>query len=390
VLLLLQGLLVYSFIYLALGAIPGTGGDSEAAVAELGAAHLTASLIVLGIAWALGSAYLISAELVRLVAPNASLRRQFVFLGLFWFTPLAAGFVPALAVTTGSLLLYFILFLAVGGGIFAVAALFASRMKASVSPPTLARPEGRVLPLLVGLALVVPLWIGAFGLSDANAHGLLLQPPPLGAERTLFDSQAVDVQVDLAADRNVSLAFRMKGIAPAGASPLEAQAFATFERRPDWTFWDEQALALAAGGTNVTNWTVTTQTIDDARTVWSGGQEFVNARLVVLTITDAADRGRLVNETRNGTRTYVELTVYDPFRANRLPITCDTCFLDEVNLTWAGGTPEPFRVVSLKISGGTTVPFQGFDVASGRHFARYRNPTPAEAATTYTILLEVL
>src|SRR5437867_3374817 len=158
VLLLLQGLLVYSFIYLALGAISGTGGDSEAAVAELGAGHLTASFLVLGIAWALGSAYLISAECVRLVGPDAPLKRQFVYLGLFWFTPLAAGFVPALAVTTGSLLLYFVLFLAVGGAIFVVAALLASRTTTAAPPPVVARPDGRVLPILIGLALVVPAW----------------------------------------------------------------------------------------------------------------------------------------------------------------------------------------------------------------------------------------
>ena len=388
-LLLLQVLLVYSFIYIALGALPGTGGDSAAAVVALDAPFLLPALFVVGLLWALGSAYLVSAELVRLVAPNAPLKRHFVFLALFWFTPLAAGFVPGLALATGSLLLYFALFLVVGGAVFGVAAFLASRMRTPAPPPT-RMPEGRILPIAVALAVIVPVWIGVFGLSDADAHGILLQEPPLPAERTLFRSQAIDLQVDFATDRNVSLAFRMKGIESPGESPLEAQAFATFERRADFAFWAEESRALAAAATNVSAWAVMAAAIDGNGTVWFGGGTYGNPRLVVLGISDPADRPRLTSETVNGTRTYVAMTVYDPFRANRMPASCDTCFLDEVNLTWPGGPPEPFRFVDVRASGGTTVPLVGFDAASGRHYARYRNVAAADAPTTYTLLLEVL
>jgi len=379
VLLLLQVFLVYSLLYLALGAFPGTEGDSAAAVEVLGAPYLEPAFLLLGLMWAVGVAYVLSAELARLVAPRSPLRRQLLYLGVFWFAPIAVGVVPGLASATGSLFLYFVLFLAVGGAVFAGTLLLASRLGPSrEGVPD--RPTGRFLPLIVAFAVVLPLWVSAFGLTDATAHGLLLQDPPLEAEPTLAAALGIDVQVDVAADHNATLVFRMKGLGPPDASPLEQQALATYDRRAYFPYWIGFAHYLAAGMTNASSWSVLSYSIDRNGTVWSEGASVGAPRIVVLGITDPEDLPRLATLSTNGSGTFLTMTVFDPFRAMRMPVPCDTCFLDEVNLTWPGGA---YQLVSATAS-GSSVPQTGAD------YARFRNLTVTDAPGVYRLVLKVL
>ena len=387
-LLFVQVLVVYSLLYLALGAVEGTAGDSALAVAVLGAPHLTAAFLLVGLLWAVGSGYVISADLVRLAAPAMPLRRQIVYPALFWFAPVAVGVLPGLASASGSLLLYFVLFLGVGGATFAVATVLAARLGPPARPPV-ARPEGRLVPLVVAFVVVLPLWVGAFGLTDGVAHGLLLQEPPLQAERSLSSSQAINVRVELTGDRNVTLTFRMKALKPPNVSPLEDQVFASFEHRADFAYWEGAARYLSVGLMNVSSWTVASRSsINESATLWSGGGLAANPRIVVLGIRDPEERPRLVNVTTNGSRTFLTLTVFDPFRANRLPNPCAGCFLDEVNLTWPSGTPGSYRLVGVGASGGASTPLIGTDPGAGIEYARFRNLAVGDAPTTYVLALE--
>src|SRR3989442_13609364 len=93
--------------------------------------------------------------------------------------------------------------------------------------------------------------------------------------------------------------------------------------------------------TTAYSWSVLAYSIDPDGAVWSAGAFVGSPRIVVLGITDPEDLPRLATLSTNGSGTFLTMTVFDPFRAMRLPEPCDTCFLDEVNLTWPGAPSKP-------------------------------------------------
>lgn len=388
-LLLLEVLLVYSSVYLALGAIDATAGDAAHAAATLEAPHLVASFVVVGLLWAVAAAYWISLEVVRLTAPFASARRQFLYLGLFWFAPIAAV-LPSLgfAVTvSAALLLYFALFLSVGGAVFVLSAYLASRL----GPPPVAeeRRPGRWAVLGIAFALVLVAWLGPFGPTEGTAHGVLFAEPPLEAEATFVGQTAVDVRVTLTRDLAVVLEFRFKGI-PEFRRPLEARAWATFEDRAYFPYWVEFAQGLAAQITNVTRvaWNATDAQVDGSGTVWVQGEELANPRVVVLEA-NATYRPLFTNETDAGGRTFVTLAVFDPYRSGRVP--CEGCFVDEFVVAWPGALGAPaYTLVNRTATGGRAEPLVTYDDAEDAYAARYRNLASEDAHAVYTVILERL
>ena len=76
VLATLEVLLVYAFAYLALGIFESTGGDPAQIVGIVGAPHLGLALLIVGILWAVAAGYAISVEVLRLMGPAVSPRRQ--------------------------------------------------------------------------------------------------------------------------------------------------------------------------------------------------------------------------------------------------------------------------------------------------------------------------
>src|SRR3989442_13514553 len=112
--------------------------------------------------------------------------------------------------------------------------------------------------------------------------------------------------------------------------------------------------------TTAYSWSVLAYSIDPDGAVWSAGAFVGSARIVVLGITDPEDLPRLATLSTNGSGTFLTMTVFDAFRAMRLPEPCDTCFLDEVNLTWPGGA---YQLVSVTSSGDLPVPQVGVDYA---------------------------
>jgi len=387
VLALLEILLVYSFAYLALGVMGTTGGDPYQVVEIVGAPHLGLALLAVGMLWAVAVGYEISAEVLRLVAPALSLRRQLAYVVLFWTVPLPVAAIPnavGALLAPVSLITYLLLLLIIVGGL-----VFAGvRLSKDVQGlPPMERASGRVVPLAIAALLILPAWF-AFGLSSESAERLLLTEPPLEAERDLANPQAVNVQVILTSAENVVLEFRMKGV-PEPRSPLERQAFATFEDRADFTFWTSEAGLLAKVMMNATFWNATGQEIDRSGTLWFDGEERANPRLLTFELERPTDESRFLNVTQIGTRTFLTLTILDPFR--NLPVECPGCFLDELNLTWSASGPGgvSYLLANVTAQGGNPDELVVNDAARGLRFARYRMSTFEDSPEVWRLVLEI-
>jgi hypothetical protein len=382
VLALLEILLVYSFAYLGLGVFGATGGDPAEVVRIIGAPHLGFALLAVGVLWAVAVGYAISVEVLRLVAPALSLRRQLAYVMLFWTVPLPVAAIPnALSAVLApvSLITYVLLLVMIGSALFFGG--FRLSKDAQELPP-LERPSGRWTPLAIAAVLVLPAWF-AFGITSESAEHLLIGEPPLGAEREFANLQAVNVRVVLTATQDVELEFRMKGV-PDLRSPLERRAFATFEDRADFTFWSPEAGLLARTMMNATLWNVSGERIDSSGTVWFDGGERPNPRLVTLQLARPEDEDDFLNVTQVGNRTFLTLTVRDPFR--NLPLGCPGCFLDEFNITWpAAGPGGSYVLVGVTAQGGNSEEL----VDPGLRFARYRARAYEESPGLWQLVLEV-
>jgi len=384
VLALLEILLVYSFAYLALGVFGASGGDPYQVVRTVGAPHLGVALFAVGILWAVSIGYAISVEVLRLVAPTLSLRRQLAYVVLFWTVPLPVAAIPnavGALVAPVSLITYVLLLVMIGAGlVFAGIRL----SKEEQGLPRMDRASGRVAPLAVAALLVLPAWF-AFGLSSESAERLLLAEPPLAAEGDLANPVAVNVRVNLTSSEDVVLEFRMKGV-PNPRSPLERQAWATFEDRADFSFWTPAAGLYAKVMMNATFWNATGQEIDRTGTVWFDGEERTNPRLLTFQPERPEDEPRFLNVTQSGTRTFLTLTVREPFR--NLPVECPGCFLDELNLTWPASGPSGISYVFVNVTAQGGNPDEL--VAPSLRYARYRASTFEDSPDLWRLVLEIV
>jgi hypothetical protein len=383
---LLEILLVYSFAYLALGVFGTSAGDPYQVVKLVEAPHLGAAFFVVGLVWAVATGYVVSLEVLRLIAPSLALWRQLAYVLLFWTVPLPVAAIPNVftsLATPGSLVTYVVLVVTyvllavmIGAGL-----LFAGIPEPDGAPglPPPERASGRVAPMAIAALLILPAWF-AFGLTSDSAERLLLTDPPLAAERELASPTGINVRVTLTNAQQVVLEFRMKGV-PEYRSPLLRQAWATFEDRADFSFWVPAAGFDAKVMMNATVWNVTGQEIDRTSSLWVAGREYANARLLTFGLGRPEDAPSFLNVTQNGTRRLLTLTILEPFR-NR-PIECPRCFLDELNLTWSGGS---YVFVSAAAEGGNPEAL----VVPGLRFARYRASTFEDSPERWRLVLEIV
>lgn len=379
VLTLLEVLLVYAFAYLALGAFEGTGGDSARVVAVSGAPHLGWALFAVGIAWAIAAGYAISTEVLRLVAPTSSLSRQLAYVVLFWIVPLPVAAIPnaVRALLAPVSLISYVLVVLMIGACLVVAGWHLVRGPQDSAP--MDRPSGPVAPMAVAALLVLPAWF-AFGLSSDLAERALLGEPPLAAERDLASPAAINARVILTDAEDVVVEFRMKGV-PNFRSPLERQAWATFEHRADFSFWTPSARLYATVMMSSTVWNATGAGIDTSGNVWFDEGERPNPRFVTLELARPEDERLFLNITQTANRTFLTLTVREPFL--HLPVECRGCFLDELNLTWpAAGLAGSYVLVKVTAEGGNP------DELLGIGFARYRSSQVEDAPTLWRLVLE--
>jgi hypothetical protein len=352
VLLAAQVFLVHGALSFAVGSIPVSSADPVQAALVLDAPWLLAATFLGGLALAVLFVAILTRELLKIPGMRPP-RQPNLFLALFWLLPLGVAALAGLVATLASLalpdpllsagvVLFLLLYTAVG----AFAIFFPARSAASRAPPSpVAETRGapaKVLSTLVVAALILlPAWLLPFGPTVLTAHGLLLAPPPLEAERQWASPLAINVRVRVAADGLLLVEFRFKGVPPL-VSPLERQVWATFEDRADFPYYASLALAYAAAMFPGTSWSVLDRRIEGS--VWVANETATGARLVVVGPAEGASPLRVED------RTYV-LAFVDPLRAAPSP----QGFLDVVNVTWGSGLTR----VSAEASGGTTVPQVG-------------------------------
>lgn len=376
-LLFLQVLLFQAFMYMAIGSFPETGGDTSQVVQEFDSNALQAAFVIVGIALGALVAYILTRELLRLLAPNLDPRKWLLVVSVFWLFPILVDialegvsgippwpfFVIAVAVA------------AVAGYIIGVK----YRQYIAELPPTPLRPLGvakRDL-MVFGIAFVVisVTWLVAFGPSTTSAHGVLLVEPPIQSELQWLGTFAIDLHARITRTGNpsdplnMSVEFMFRGI-PNLESPLDRQIWGTFDDRAYFPFYEELALYLANSTFNSSGWHIEAEGIDGA--AWSQGQTYENARVISLSL-NMSERQRLLGVSGGN----VTLIIHDPFKYP--PSAVSEGYIDEVIVGWGAG----LILLNHTQHGGTTTP----DTLTGE--LRWQNTSCDAAPDTYSVTIRL-
>ena len=338
--------IVYSLVYLAAGAFDFFPGDTWAILTVLQDPGLAYGFLVVGGAWTLLAGTFLSLDVVRLFQDmGPDLRRDSMMLILFWIVPAPLGFLPGFAASNlleGSFLAYLVVFVLV---MVAVAALL---LYADALPKPALRPSRGVswrpvvaaaLPFL----LIVPVWLGVFGVSADTAKGVVLETPPLEVESAWLGPLAVNLEVLVHRDFNVTLTWRFRGtFSP--RSPLEAEIASSFQDRMNHELYNTLAATYVAHAMNESAWIVTESDVRPSETVWSEGQLYDAARVVVL-VPSEHNRRVYVQGIEDATTV---LTIHDPLKYR--PVAGSEGWLDSLKVVWE----YPLYVVRFATGGGTT------------------------------------
>jgi hypothetical protein len=378
-LLLLAVLLVHTLLYAAVGALPfpSTAGDTAAAGSLLLQPGLAASFVLLGILWTFAAMYAISKRLLALLGPALAEHSADLYLGLFWILPLlvalAAG--AGLGGALDAPVAYLALFLGFAALAYAAAARPAGRRAHRSAPPREAADWRGLAPLLLALALVLPVWIGAFGVTRAQAHGVILAEPPVAGESDWWSQLYVNIEVRFSegpAGPDVAVTFHLRGV-PERGSPLEEALWRTFDERADYTIYVQHAMVRASWMFNIAAWELAGPP-SISGSAWSASGSVDRARVVPLRLADGWERDRVFS----GGDGVFSVTLGDPYRTARY---APYGAVDELNLSW---TP------TLRLVGLTADPLGEIaDRLDGPGFTRLRNHVPAAAPSVYRLQLRV-
>ena len=362
--------IVYALVYMAAGAFDFFPGDTGSIVSVLQDPPLAYGFAVVGGLWTFLVSVLLSFEVVRLFGgPGRDLRRELLMLVLFWLVPAPLAFLPGFSgfTTLGSSpLAYVVAFTVV---LTAIAALLVYTDLLPRSRAPIAKSAGPWRPIAVAaipLLIIIPAWAGAFGVTQDIAHGLLLETPPVQAEPAWLGELAVNMEILVHANYNVTLYWRFRGTFTP-TSPLEKQIAASFENRMDREFYDAVALLLSRDALNDSGWVVMESDIHPNERVWAGGREYLDARVVRFGPSILNGFGFLE---RNATTTV--LTVSDPLRASTSAATGG--WLDEVKVSWE----DPLYPVQFR---DCLEP----DCTKSANYVRWQNPNRLSARATYEV-----
>jgi len=369
--------IVYSLVYMASGAFEGFRGDTWAIVSTLQAPALASGFAAVGILWTLLVGVFLSLDVVRILGgPAKDLQRVSLMLVLFWLIPAPLAFLPgfsAFNALEGSPVLY------VAGFATALTAVAALLLYVDLLPgrrePEPA-PEARLswraiaaagLPIL----FLVPVWVGAFGVTQATATGVLLETPPVQVESAWLGELGINLEVVVHADLNVTLFWRFRGtFSP--TSPLEARIAASFDYRMDRDFYERLALTLVGDATNESSWFVSESDIRPNETVYVLGRDYPAARVVRLE-PSATNRFSFLRRVGND----AILTVHDPYLFE--PTLPSEGWLDALKVTW-DTSPAP-GLVAVRFAPVRSLEYPQVSTS----FVLWENPNRASAATTYQV-----
>ena len=369
-LLFAEVLLVHSFLYLGFGSLNLTMGDTYLIGTLLPQTLLPGSVRLLAVGLSLGTvcAVIISKYLLKLLQDHFFITSRLVavrLLLLFWMVPLAMGVLSGAVlfpIVPFDLILYMLLFTAAGTLIYVLASTLVAR--SGVYRATFHRFKLKQLSsLLISFSLVLTVWVVGFGLTPGRAHGIQVADPPPEVERRFIEVIAVNVVVHLREEGSPLVEMRMKGFAEP-ESPLMQGIWKSFEKRPDWQFYETLSQGLAHSVFNVTRWRVVER--DIVETIWYEGEEYPNARRVFLSVDP--DLSTVLVENLNGS---MRMTIIDPF----VFYEKEEGFLDSINITWEDGV----EILNVTVGGSGIAPQQG------ENFIVWRNVQRTDAHTHYTI-----
>ncbi len=368
---------VYSLVYMASGAFEGFRGDTWANVSTLQAPALAFGFAAVGILWTLLVGVFLSFDVVRIIGgPARDIRRASLMLLVFWLVPAPLAFLPgfsAFNALEGSPALYVAGFstilVAVAVLLLCVDLLPGPREPAT--PPEAGLSWRAIAAAGLPLLFFVPVWIGAFGVTQASATGVLLETPPVQVESAWLGELGINLEVVVHADFNVTVFWRFRGtFSP--ASPLEAQIAASFEHRMDREFYNRLALTLVGDAMNESSWIVSESDIHPNETVYVLGRNYPAARVVRLepsAINGFSFLRRVGNDTT--------LTVHDPYLFE--PTLPSEGWLDALKVTW-DTSPAP-GLVAVRFAPVRSLEYPQVSTS----FVRWENPNRGSAATTYQV-----
>ncbi len=234
-------MLVHPSIYLFIGYFYDRG-DSHHAAAVLGIGgdiFVVTGMILTGIFVLLVSSKVLNylGEFMEAESEHARTR----ILLLFWLPPLLLGAVSGIAssilpssaepmhtlASAGILLLFLCI------AIFLVPQFIepqtARRMSVSIKS---------VFAVMMAFIMVMSIWVGVFGLSESNAHGLLVSEPPIRAEPYYADYSIGNVEITVYSNETSRISIHLLNMMDqTNSSSLDRQIHATFADRPYWDYY---------------------------------------------------------------------------------------------------------------------------------------------------------
>jgi hypothetical protein len=90
-----------------------------------------------------------------------------------------------------------------------------------------------VFSVLLVFIVLLGFWIGAFGISQADAHGILLHDPPVEVEHYYSDYAIGNVELFIYHNGTARVSIILRDLI-VNRSSLEDQIYHSFDRRPDW------------------------------------------------------------------------------------------------------------------------------------------------------------
>lgn len=367
---------VYSLVYMASGAFEGFRGDTWAIVSTLQAPALAYGFVAVGILWTLLVGVYLSFDAVKILGGTKDLQRASLMLLVFWLVPAPLAFLPgfsAFNALEGSPVLYVAAFSTI---LIAVAALLLyvdllPGPREAPTPPEMRLPWREIAAVGLPLLFFVPVWVGAFGVTQATATGILLETPPIQVESAWLGELGINLEVVIHADLNVSVIWRFHGTF-SGGSPLEKRIAASFENRMDQDFYIRLALTLVGDAMNESSWIVSESDIHPNETVYVLGRNYPAARVVRLEPSGVNQFSFLRTV---GTDT--TLTVHDPYLFE--PTLPSEGWLDALKVTW-DTSPAP-GLVAVRFAPVRSLEYPQVSTS----FVLWENPNRATAATTYQV-----
>jgi hypothetical protein len=328
---LLLVLLVYPFLYLGLSVF--LGGDGSLIVAEIQRMSGFDVSIVLAVSCIIVMvffAHLVSIRIMSFLKDHFSMiTRKETFLKFFMFLslPLLAGFAGAV-VAAGIIQIasieFFIAFLLVAHVLFFAESVYLTRKsrhghEVKKKSRAVSGLESNIV--VSSFVAVILIWAAVFGPTPSTANGVILNDPPLEAEKYFEDRVAMNIDVRFGQDK-VEVDIISRGIQEE-YSQLERTMWHTYDDRTHWPSQENRSLIAASSAFAVNGWRIISREIGEEVYGFDGYYE--NPRIVRL-VADLDD----VLKNSNGKYT---MTVYDPWLNE--PTGPEENFLHRLNITWS-------------------------------------------------------